>query len=124
VAPAAAPPVAGEPEGPGFGDAPVDAGRPADGAALEWRDTPEAIESQRLIVSGAVALGLGLLVGIGAVIMGTSDPCELSYGNSCQEAARDRAAWTMGGPAIGVVAIGGSVLGVGLWRRAQARRAR
>jgi hypothetical protein len=50
-------------------------------------------------------------------VLGASDPCAPTAGNSCQKDARNRAAWVLGVP--GAVILGGGItlLTIGLLKR-------
>lgn len=81
------------------------------------RDSPEAIAARHWVRGGIVMLSAGGALLVGAILMGASDPCNLTWGNSCQPTARNRAALTMGIPAAVIIAGGGTALGIGLRRR-------
>lgn len=76
-------------------------------------DSPEALRAQQWIKSGIALLSIGGILGIGALGMGSTDPCNLSAGNGCQKTARDRAALTMGIPGAMLMAGGVAMLIVG-----------
>jgi len=81
------------------------------------RDSPEAVRARHWIRGGVVMLAAGGALGIGATIMGLSDPCAPRGGNSCLSEARNRAALTMGVPALALVGGGAAALAVGLRRQ-------
>ncbi len=85
------------------------------------RDSPEAVEAARLIRGGIILGATGLALAVGAVVMGTRDPCAPRAGNSCLESARNRAALAMAVP--GALLLGGGIalLGVGSARRVRVR---
>ncbi|MBX7081176.1 MAG: hypothetical protein K1X88_18390 [Nannocystaceae bacterium] len=83
------------------------------------RDSPEAEVARKRIRGGILLLSAGVLLGTGAILMATSEPCHAFAGNGCQVAARRRASLTLGIPA-GVIAIGGALL-LGFGIRARRR---
>lgn len=113
-------PVAPEPPAPSDAGPPTAEG-PVDDGYDPLRDSPQALRNRHFVVTGAVLLTVGVVLGAGALAMGLSDPCDRKAGNSCVEQARDRAAWTMGAPAIAMTAGGIAALTVGLVRQHRLR---
>lgn len=105
-----------EPLGPEPGADPTDPAGDAD-AYDPLRDSPQAMRNRHWIATGAVLVSVGAILGIGAVAMGLSDPCDPRAGNSCVEEARNRGAWSMGAPAIAMTVGGLSALAVGYVRQ-------
>jgi hypothetical protein len=85
------------------------------------RDSAEAMEARKFTQGGVILVTMAVVLGTGAVIMGLSDPKNLSAGNSGVEAARDRAALTMGIPGALLLAGGIALLSVGSKRKARLR---
>ena len=86
-------------------------------AGAQDRSRVESARARSWTLGGALGLGAGLLLGGGAITIGTLDPCHPRSGNSCIEPARTRAAWAMGAPALIMTAAGASLLIAGLVRR-------
>lgn len=84
-------------------------------------DSPEAIEARRYVRGGIVLTSLGFALVVGSIALVASDPCTRAAGNSCQAAARNRGALTMGIPGS-LVTVGGLVLlSVGIMQRRRIR---
>ncbi len=81
------------------------------------RDSPQAVQARHWVRTGIVTLSAGGALLLGAVLMGTSDPCNLAIGNSCQPTARNRAALVMGLPALALIGGGAAALTIGMQRR-------
>lgn len=81
------------------------------------RDSPQALTARHWIRTGIVMMSTGGALLLGAVILGSTDPCNRAAGNSCQKAARNRAAVVMGLPGAVLLGGGGAALGVGIKRR-------
>lgn len=81
------------------------------------RDSPEGVVATRWVNTGIGLIATGGALGIGAIILGASDPCTRRAGNSCQAEARNRAALTMGLPALAIVGGGVAALVVGRRQR-------
>ncbi len=81
------------------------------------RDSPEGLQATRRIGGGIALTVVGAAMVIGSIVLGASDPCTPSAGNSCQRDARNRAAWVMGVP--GAVILGGGIalLAIGMKKR-------
>jgi len=90
---------------------------PGEDDELDWRTSPEAMQARRRIAGGIALTSVGTLLGIGAIVMASLDPCRPGAGNSCQAAARDRAALVMGLPAIAVLGGGIALLTLGVTKR-------
>lgn len=93
----------------------------AEPVPFDWRDTPQGEAASRKIRGGLILTSGGLLLGFGAAILGTTDPCRRLAGNGCQREARTRATLTMGIPAAFVLAAGATLLGLGLTQRKRVR---
>jgi len=92
-----------------------------DAAPLDWRDGPEGDTTARRLRGGVILTGGGLLLLLGSVILGTTDPCRRLAGNGCQLEARRRAALTMGIPGAAILVAGAVLLGFGLHTRRRLR---
>lgn len=86
-------------------------------------DSPEGLQAGRRIRGGIALTVVGAAMVIGAIVLGASDPCTASAGNSCQKDARNRAAWVLGVP--GAIVLGGGItlLAIGLKKQRTLRAA-
>ncbi|GEM_PF-5112734 len=89
---------------------------PAEDGYDPVRHSPEALRARHLIRAGGIALAVSLVLGISAIAMAASDPCDAKFGNGCQRDARARAAWTMGVPSLVSLVGGMTLLGIGVDR--------
>lgn len=90
-------------------------------APVPEADSPGLAAASEAIRAGGILLAVGAVLGVGAIALGTTDPCSKSAGNNCHVDARNRAALALGLPALAAVIGGAGFLGVGLRRRARAR---
>ena len=103
--------------GPEYGPEPAE-----DPAGYDvMRDSAEAMDAQKFTRGGVILVTTAVLLGTGAILIGTSDPDNLSAGNSGVKAARDRAAVTMGIPGAILLAAGIALLATGSRRKARLR---
>lgn len=89
--------------------------------SVDWRDEPEGEVASRRIRGGALLLAGGAFVVIGAVILGSTDPCRRLAGNGCQKAARTRGVVTMAVPGSLAMAGGVMLTVIGVRQRARVR---
>lgn len=88
----------------------------------DWRDEPEGEAVAKRLRGGILLTSGGLVLVLGAVIIGTVDPCVRLTGNGCQAGASRRAALTMGIPGAAILAAGATLLGLGLSQRRRLQR--
>ncbi len=88
----------------------------------DWRDEPEGEAVSKRLRGGILLTTGGLVLVLGAVVIGTVDPCVRLTGNGCQAGAGRRAALTMGIPGAAILAAGATFLGLGLSQRRRLQR--
>lgn len=104
---------------------PIDDADDVDDVAVgprDWRDEPEGEAVAKRLRGGILLTSGGLALVLGAVIIGTVDPCVRLTGNGCQAGASRRAALTMGIPGAAILAAGATLLGLGLSQRRRLQR--
>jgi hypothetical protein len=88
----------------------------------DWRDEPEGESVAKRLRGGILLTTGGLALVLGAVVIGSVDPCVRLTGNGCQAEAARRAALTMGIPGAAILAAGATFLGLGLTQRRRLQR--
>jgi len=81
------------------------------------RDSPEGLQAHRRISGGIALTVVGTVLTIGAIALGSTDPCRPLAGNSCQVGARNRAAWVIGVPGAAMLGGGITLLTLGILKR-------
>jgi hypothetical protein len=81
------------------------------------RDSPEGLQASRRVRGGIALTVIGAAMVIGSIVLGASDPCAPTAGNSCQKDARNRAAWVLGVPGALILGGGITLLTIGLLKR-------
>ncbi len=114
--------LAGDAVGPDDDPGAADAGNDFAGGPRDWRDEPEGEVAAKRLRGGILLPAGGSVLVLGAVIIGTVDPCLRLTGNGCQAGASRRAALTMGIPGAAILAAGATLLGLGLSHRRRLQR--
>ncbi len=97
----------------------VPGGPPAADSYDPTRDSPEGVEASKRVRGGVFLAVAGAVLVAGAAALSATDPCLREAGNGCQEAARTRAALSMGIP--GGVMLGAAAVLIGIGVRARRR---
>ena len=89
------------------------------GDPLAWQREPAALHARAQWRFGTAALVTSVLLGAGAVVLGSVSPCAKRAGNSCFTDARSRAVWSIALPAtvLGVAGALWLVVGGTRWKR-------